>query len=263
MTIKLDQAKQGIRAMTLGETNSNLDQLPKNGGGVEPEPAKLSEETTDPDQLPENGGGVEPEPTKPNEKDENLGEKPETSHEVEAQPPAPIEKDENLDETPKISHEVEAQPPAPIEKDENLDETPKISRKTPASPKKVKKTKKTRGAPRSNVEKNRIYFFIPSQLFDDFVLEAGHRFGFRGTSKLKLFTALWHEYKKTPKTQATKEYDESHYFDEEEEKCRLDFLFPVQFIDEFAREAGRRFGFRKGANSKLFLAIWDEYKKTK
>ena len=38
------------------------------------------------------------------------------------------------------------------------------------------------------------------------------------------------------------------------------FSVPEPLLDEFAQEAGRRFGFKKGSKSHLFLAIWEEYK---
>ena len=43
-------------------------------------------------------------------------------------------------------------------------------------------------------------------------------------------------------------------------KGYIQFSVPVELRDEFAMEAGRRFGFKKGSKSDLFIAIWEEYK---
>ena len=43
-------------------------------------------------------------------------------------------------------------------------------------------------------------------------------------------------------------------------KGKIEFSVPENILDEFAQEAGRRFGFRKGSKSDLFIAMWDEYK---
>ena len=42
-------------------------------------------------------------------------------------------------------------------------------------------------------------------------------------------------------------------------KGKIEFSVPEYVLDEFAQEAGRRFGFRKGSKSDLFIAMWDEY----
>ena len=42
-------------------------------------------------------------------------------------------------------------------------------------------------------------------------------------------------------------------------KGKIEFSVPEYVLDEFAQEAGRRFGFRKGSKSDLFNAMWDEY----
>ena len=43
-------------------------------------------------------------------------------------------------------------------------------------------------------------------------------------------------------------------------KGKIEFSVPEYMLDEFAQEAGKRFGFRKGSKSDLFIAMWDEYK---
>ena len=43
-------------------------------------------------------------------------------------------------------------------------------------------------------------------------------------------------------------------------KSKIEFSVPEPLLDEFAQEAGRRFGFKKGSKSNLFLAMWEEYK---
>lgn len=43
-------------------------------------------------------------------------------------------------------------------------------------------------------------------------------------------------------------------------KGKIEFSVPEPLLDEFAQEAGRRFGFKKGSKSNLFLAMWEEYK---
>ena len=45
-----------------------------------------------------------------------------------------------------------------------------------------------------------------------------------------------------------------------EKKGKIEFSVPENILDEFAQEAGKRFGFRKGSKSDLFIAMWDEYK---
>ena len=45
-----------------------------------------------------------------------------------------------------------------------------------------------------------------------------------------------------------------------EKKGKIEFSVPENILDEFAQEAGNRFGFRKGSKSDLFIAMWDEYK---
>ena len=47
------------------------------------------------------------------------------------------------------------------------------------------------------------------------------------------------------------------------QKSKIEFSVPEPLLDEFAQEAGRRFGFKKGSKSDLFLAIWEEYKHMK
>ena len=44
------------------------------------------------------------------------------------------------------------------------------------------------------------------------------------------------------------------------QKSKIEFSVPESLLDEFAQEAGRRFGFKKGSKSNLFLAMWEEYK---
>ena len=36
-------------------------------------------------------------------------------------------------------------------------------------------------------------------------------------------------------------------------------MVPPNVFDAFSEEAGRRFGYRKGGKSKLFLAMWHSY----
>ena len=43
-------------------------------------------------------------------------------------------------------------------------------------------------------------------------------------------------------------------------KANLQFSVPVELRDEFAMAAGRRFGFKKGSKSDLFIAVWEDYK---
>ena len=43
-------------------------------------------------------------------------------------------------------------------------------------------------------------------------------------------------------------------------KGYVQFSVPVELRDEFAMEAGRRFGFKKGSKSDLFVAMWEDYK---
>ena len=46
-------------------------------------------------------------------------------------------------------------------------------------------------------------------------------------------------------------------------KGKIEFSVPEPLLDEFAQEAGRRFGFKKGSKSNLFLAMWQEYNSRK
>ncbi len=43
-------------------------------------------------------------------------------------------------------------------------------------------------------------------------------------------------------------------------KAKIEFSVPEHILNEFAQEAGKRFGFKKGSKSDLFVAMWDEYK---
>ena len=43
-------------------------------------------------------------------------------------------------------------------------------------------------------------------------------------------------------------------------KGKIHFSVPVEVLDDFAIAAGRRFGFKKGSKSALFLAMWEDYK---
>ena len=43
-------------------------------------------------------------------------------------------------------------------------------------------------------------------------------------------------------------------------KAKIEFSVPEGLLNEFAQEAGRRFGFKKGSKSNLFVALWEEYK---
>ena len=42
-------------------------------------------------------------------------------------------------------------------------------------------------------------------------------------------------------------------------KAKIEFSVPEHILDDFAREAGARFGFKKGSKSDLFMAMWNEY----
>ena len=42
-------------------------------------------------------------------------------------------------------------------------------------------------------------------------------------------------------------------------KAKIEFSVPEHILDDFAKEAGGRFGFRKGSKSDLFIAMWNEY----
>ena len=46
-------------------------------------------------------------------------------------------------------------------------------------------------------------------------------------------------------------------------KAKIEFSVPEYILDDFAKEAGERFGFRKGSKSDLFIAMWNEYQKRK
>lgn len=46
-------------------------------------------------------------------------------------------------------------------------------------------------------------------------------------------------------------------------KAKIEFSVPEYILDDFAKEAGERFGFKKGSKSDLFIAMWDEYKDRK
>ncbi len=50
----------------------------------------------------------------------------------------------------------------------------------------------------------------------------------------------------------------------EVEKAKgIQFMIPPSVIDEFGREAGEVFGFTKGAKSKMFLKLWEDYKNSR
>lgn len=42
-------------------------------------------------------------------------------------------------------------------------------------------------------------------------------------------------------------------------KAKIEFSVPEHILDDFAKEAGERFGFKKGSKSDLFIAMWNEY----
>lgn len=42
-------------------------------------------------------------------------------------------------------------------------------------------------------------------------------------------------------------------------KAKIEFSVPEHILDDFAQEAGRRFGFKKGSKSDLFVAMWEDY----
>lgn len=41
----------------------------------------------------------------------------------------------------------------------------------------------------------------------------------------------------------------------------LNLRIPQSAFEEFSQEAGRAFGFKKGAKQQLFLAMWADYKR--
>jgi len=43
-------------------------------------------------------------------------------------------------------------------------------------------------------------------------------------------------------------------------KEKIEFSVPKRMLDEFAQEAGKRFSFKKGSKSNLFIAMWDKHK---
>ena len=43
-------------------------------------------------------------------------------------------------------------------------------------------------------------------------------------------------------------------------KAHIQFSVPVELRDEFAMEAGRKFGFKKGSKSEFFITMWEDYK---
>jgi hypothetical protein len=47
--------------------------------------------------------------------------------------------------------------------------------------------------------------------------------------------------------------------DKIEAKVSVDFSVPESVAEDFGQEAGRVFGFKKGAKSKLFLKLWEDY----
>ncbi len=51
--------------------------------------------------------------------------------------------------------------------------------------------------------------------------------------------------------------------DKPAKKAKIEFSVPAHVLDDFAREAGERFGFKKGSKSDLFIAMWNEYKTRK
>ncbi len=51
--------------------------------------------------------------------------------------------------------------------------------------------------------------------------------------------------------------------DKTAKKAKIEFSVPENILDEFALEAGKRFGFKKGSKSDLFVAMWDEYQSQK
>lgn len=46
-------------------------------------------------------------------------------------------------------------------------------------------------------------------------------------------------------------------------KGKIEFSVPIEILDKFGEEAGRKFGFKKGSKSELFLLMWEAYKKKK
>ena len=43
------------------------------------------------------------------------------------------------------------------------------------------------------------------------------------------------------------------------ERTSLQLSVPVEMFEEFSREAGRRFGYKKGSKVNLFMAVWENY----
>lgn len=48
--------------------------------------------------------------------------------------------------------------------------------------------------------------------------------------------------------------------DKTETKGKIEFSVPEWLIEDFSAEAARRFGFKKGSKSQMFMQLWDEYK---
>lgn len=42
-------------------------------------------------------------------------------------------------------------------------------------------------------------------------------------------------------------------------KGKIEFSVPESVVEAFGEEAARRFGFKKGSKSELFLALWADY----
>lgn len=47
--------------------------------------------------------------------------------------------------------------------------------------------------------------------------------------------------------------------DKKEAKGKIEFSVPEWLIEDFSAEAARRFGFKKGSKSLMFMQLWEEY----
>ena len=64
---------------------------------------------------------------------------------------------------------------------------------------------------------------------------------------------------KPPPTEQTNDNLNKPPQDGSVKKAKIEFSVPEYLLDAFAQEAGKRFGFKKGSKSDLFMAMWDEY----
>lgn len=62
-----------------------------------------------------------------------------------------------------------------------------------------------------------------------------------------------------PRREATKSPIDADPRPPEGKNKPLQLMVPPAVFDAFSARAGREFGFAKGAKSRLFLAMWEEY----